>query len=92
MVVKMKHSMFTIKGWVMLPFALILRIPFALLSWVFELIAIIFDTLSKYSKKIMDKMPSVEYNEDFLAERSKLTRETFLRRNVDDYEGDWSSK
>ena len=53
---------FTTKGWLVLPVALALRIPLALLTYAFEFIEGLFSALANRTEWLMDKMPKPEIN------------------------------
>jgi hypothetical protein len=51
-------SMFTFIGWIELPGAIVLRLPFIL----FKLIAMVFIKLNKYNEKVLQALPKPEQN------------------------------
>ena len=53
---------FTIKGWLMLPVALTLRIPFAILARTFEFVGDLSRAVSNRCDRIMRAMPKPEFN------------------------------
>ena len=66
---------FTIKGWLMLPVVLALRIPFAILARTFEFIGDLSRALSNRCDRAMRAMPAPEWNEVWVrAEEAKMRR------------------
>ena len=66
---------FTIKGWLMLPVVLVLRIPFAIMANTFEFLGNLFRALANRSDRIMRAMPAPEWNEAWVkAEEEKMRK------------------
>lgn len=76
----MKTSMFTLKGWLMLPVALVLRVPFMLIGLMFGGIARVAKDLSKHSEDVMNMMPGVEWNPKYISEQQERARKQILER------------
>lgn len=51
-------SMFTFIGWIELPGAIVLRLPFIL----FKLVAALFILLNKYNERVLQALPKPEQN------------------------------
>ena len=68
-------SRFTIKGWLMLPVVLVLRIPFAVMANTFEFIGDLSRALSNRCDRAMRAMPAPEWNEAWVkAEEEKMRK------------------
>ena len=64
-------SRFTTKGWLVLPLALTLRIPLALLTYVFEFISGFFNALGNRTERLMNAMPAPKINPEWREEQRK---------------------
>jgi len=76
----MKPSMFTVKGWMMLPVALVLRVPFMLIGMMFGGIARVAKDLEKHSMDVMNMMPGVEYNPNYVSKQQEEARRKIAER------------
>ena len=65
---------FTIKGWLMLPVVLVLRIPFAIMANTFEFLGNLFRALANRSDRIMRAMPAPEFNRAWVEARDAEIR------------------
>ena len=69
-------SRFTTVGWIMLPFVIVLRAPFALVAYIALKTAQLFQGVAAVCIKLRDVMPKVSYREDWLkAEHDRRVRE-----------------
>ena len=75
-------SRFTVKGWLVLPVALVLRIPFALLAWLLNSISRISANLARKSHNAMNHMPNPEYNQKWVAAENKRIHEEIKRNYI----------
>ena len=67
-------SRFTIKGWLMLPVVLVLRIPFAILASTFEFIGDLSRALSNRCDRAMRAMPAPEFHRAWIEARDAEIR------------------
>ena len=67
-------SRFTTKGWLVLPVALALRIPFAIMANTFEFLGNLFRALGNRCDRIMNAMPKPEFNRAWVEARDAELR------------------
>jgi hypothetical protein len=75
--------MFTTKGWLVLPLSLALRIPFAVLAYVFLTLADFFRSLGRSADRTMNKMIAPAYNPAWIEEQRQAAIKKFTNRYKD---------